>query len=211
VTEKIIVSGWAADVVITEQDWASLEAMGGVALSHEARNAVRAAIARYVDSISLYRESSRASEVARVLVEIAAKAKELAATLGKLRDGVAEAAQDRIDLIARRNWRGLYSIAAVQKTVLRLATDASAAVGGLPQSDLGGDGDPYLGKLLVELLTAYHSAGGKGRYTASAVRFLRRAASLAGAQIQSEPAMKKRLQRALDRSQPNNPDKRTMT
>jgi len=195
-TEKIPVSHWREDTVITEHDWAALEAAGRVELGVDARQSVLSAITQYRDSESLFRQSPRASEVASFLMEFAAKGKEFAA-IGKSQSVIAEAALDRIDLIALRKWGRKEPISAALKDVARLATAAEAAAVDLPQSDFGRPGDPYSGKLLANLEAVFHSAwGGKGRYSKSALNeFLWCAATLAGAQLQSRDAMRKRLQR----------------
>lgn len=194
-TKKIPVSHWREDTVIIEHDWAALEAAGRVKLGADARQSVLSAITQYRDSISIHRQSPRASEVKSFLIEFAAKGKEFAA-ISKSQGVIAEAALDRIDLIALREWGRKDPISAALEDVARLATAAEAAAVDLPQSDFGRPGDRYSGKLLIDLQAAYHSAGGKGRYTEIARGFLRCGAALAEVKFQSENAMIRQLQRA---------------
>jgi hypothetical protein len=203
-TKKVIISIWGPnDPVITQDDWSELETIAGLTFLPEHRANIGCTIAEYIDRISHRRGSPRSSAVKPLLDEIAVKANDLTAALSKLATDKkigwgARQALFRQVTSSRHEFLDPRHLDArtIEATVRRLAKVATAASEACAD-DIGAEGDPYLGDLLLLLHQTYRAAGGKGTYTERSLGFLTRACRLAGAEIQSDAALRQRLKSAL--------------
>jgi hypothetical protein len=196
-TKKFLVSSWVTDPVITDHDWEELEAAANTSFAPEHRGEIKAAIVHYNESASVYRGSPRLSEIRPGIEEIAKRAKQLVAAIDR-RFGdrkLGRATRKAIELESLRD-RKEYPLDPTLKTIRLFSRDAAATAKRCSIDDIGGKGDPHLGPLLLRLLKVYLLSGGKGIYSESSKKFLFAASRIAGASINSEEALVKRLNRA---------------
>jgi hypothetical protein len=192
VTKKVLVSGWAEDAVLTEDNWRELEAAAGVTFLPQHRSKIVGAITAYMEDIAIYRASPRAAAVKSRLDEIAKTAAQLARLLSA--DKVGRGARRALSLAPRNN--GAHNLSTLTLAIRQLSNDATAA-GAACDNDTGREGDPYLGPLIERLHGIYRDADGVGKFTKPSLDFLQRACRLAGANIQSAAAFKQRVAATL--------------